>query len=131
LESRYALRELEGAIGYDCRRLEDGRRALFRHTLVHRIARRSFLERRDMMAVMGLSYSSLSSFAANPRLEIDASREVVGGARKALLEIAFPYLDFGDDKKPKTYEDYSEYFDELDEIEASKSSGSVGGDTPK
>lgn len=95
------------------------------------MARRAFFERRDMMAVIGLSYSALSSFAANPRLEIDSSMEIVGGSRKTLLEIAFPYFDFGDDKKPKTYEDYSEYFDELDEIEASKSSGSVGGDTPK
>ena len=131
MESRYALREIEGAIGYDCRRLEDGRRALFRHTLVHRMARRAFFERRDMMAVMGLSYSALSSFAANPRLDIDASRDVVGGARKSILEIVFPYLDFGDDKKPKTYEDYSEYFDELDAIEAAKSAGPVGDEPHK
>lgn len=122
---------MEGAIGYDCRRLEDGRRAIFRHTIVHKMARRAFFERRDMIAVMGLSYSALSSFAANPRLEIDSSREIVGGSRNTLLEIAFPYFDFGIQDKPKTYEDYSAYFDELDEIEASRKSASVGGGTPK
>lgn len=95
------------------------------------MARRAFLERKDMMYVMGLSYSALSGFAANPRLEMESSREIVGGAKKTLLKIVFPYFVFKDEDKPKTYDDYSEYFDELDAIEASKSSGSVGDDTPK
>jgi len=104
---------------------------VFRHTLIHKMARRAFFERRDMMAIMGLSYSALSSFASNPRLEMDTSIDIVGESRKSLLETAFPYFGFGGQTKPKTYDDYAEYFDELDRIEASKSTGKVGADTPK
>lgn len=129
--SRYALRELEGAIGYDCRRLEDGRRAVFRHTAIHKKARQAFFERRDLLRVLVASYASTASFAANPRFDTDVSIDVVKGGRSDLVKAAFPYLKTKEDDATKSYDDYSAYFDELDAIEASKASPSVGGEPPK
>ena len=78
------------------------------------MARRSFLERRDSLVILGHSYVSMATLASNPRFDIDASSEIVGDARMSFIKSAFPYFDFKQESKPKTYEDYSEYFDELD-----------------
>jgi len=130
LESRYALREIEGAIGRDCRRLEDGRRALFRHTLFHRIARNDFRERRDEISVLSASYIATACMASNPKIGIGRAVEIVSEMRRDLVRSVFPYIDLEeadkdieDSDKPKSYEDYSEYFDELDRIEEEAVSG--------
>ena len=122
MASRYALRELEGAIGYDCRRLRDGRPALFMHTFLHRRARRDFFERRDLVDYLRMSYMSMSCISSNPRISIDEAIDVVAERRSSFMKAIFPYIDIDVNagKKPKEmkYEDYSEYFDELDRLEA-------------
>jgi len=118
LESRYALRETEGAIGYDCRLLSDGRRALFRHTALHARSRREFLERRDTMLVLTASMVSNASLLSNPRLDPKLAADIVSDIRSSLLRTAFPYLSMGDDEnKEHSRDTYDEYFDELDAIE--------------
>lgn len=113
--SRYALREVEVAIGYDCRRLDDGRRAFFRHTALHRRSRRDVLERRDLILALSSTYMATSSLASNPKMDVDSSIDVLADKRNELVQFLFPY--FKAEKKEKTYEDYGKYFDELDEIE--------------
>ena len=115
--SRYALREIEGAIGYDCRRLDDGRRALFRHTFIHNRVRRDFRERRDVMMVLAASYLANSAFASRPDIGLDNAMDVIRESKSALLRSAFPHLRI-DEPKPESSEDFDRYFDELDEIEA-------------
>lgn len=125
MASRYALREAEGAIGYDCRRLEDGRRALFRHTAVHRRARRDVLERRDLSAVLGATYVAAAARAANPRLDVDRASDAVADVRESFVRAAFPYLR-QEPRRPRGYDDYGEYFDELDAIESAGAGGAGG-----
>lgn len=136
MESRYALREIEGAIGYDCRTLEDGRRASFRHTLFHRKARRDFFERRDLVMVMQSTYLAMASLSANMRVDLDAARSIAASNRRALVRAAFPYMP--EEKSEIIDKDtgYDEYFDELDEIiakekEAQEGPEDVGADGPK
>ena len=88
---------------------------MFRHTFLHKRARRDLLERRDLLRVLGSSYMAMSSMSSDPRMDLDAAMEAVGDIRESLLRSAFPYMSLKE--KPKTYEDYSEYFDELDELE--------------
>lgn len=119
MESRYALRELEGAIGYDCRRLEDGRPAVFRHTLLHKRAKRGFYERRDAMLVLHASYIAMSALAANPRLDLDVVRDILKDQRSALVNTALPYLkekEPEEETKEQKTSRYDRYFDELDRI---------------
>ncbi len=121
LESRYALREIECAIGYDCRMLEDGRKAVFRHTAVHKRSRRSILERRDLMLVIGASYVSSSAIASSLRISSESAYNVVEDRRTALMKTAFPYLGIDEkDEKDEWENDTSVYdkcFDELDAME--------------
>lgn len=138
MESRYALREIEGAIGYDCRTLEDGRRASFRHTLVHRKARREFFERRDIVMVMQSTYLAMASMSANMRVDLDAARSVAASNRRALVRATFPYICMPEEKQDDAPKEqmYDEYFDELDEIiarekEAAEGTEDVGADGPK
>ena len=136
MESRYALREIEGAIGYDCRTLEDGRRASFRHTLIHRKARREFFERRDLVMVMQSTYLAMASLSANMRVDLDAARSIAASNRRALVRAAFPYMP--EEKKEEVPKEqmYDAYFDELDDIiarekESAEGDGDVGADGPK
>ena len=112
------MRELEGAIGYDCRFLNDGRRAVFRHTALHKRSRRAFFERRDAMLLLHSSFVSNASLGANPRLDLKDSSEMVDKCRRSFIKMAFPYLEI--DEKPSEPKDYDAYFDELDAIEAEK-----------
>lgn len=106
MESRYALRELESVIGYDCRRLEDGRKAVFRHTGLHRRARRDYYERLDMKAAM-----QANLFAFGTR---SMSLATVEERRMDLLGVLFPYISF---EAPKVQvESIDDLFDELDAI---------------
>lgn len=123
MESRYALREIEGAIGRDCGRLEDGRRASFRHTFLHRKSRMDFLERRDEIAFLSTSLAATASLASNPRVDVDRAVELVADSRRALFRSVFPYADAAREERPKDYDDYSEYFDELDRIEKEADTG--------
>lgn len=118
--SRYALREVEVAIGYDCRRLDGGRRALFRHTGLHKRARRNVLERRDLILALSSSYMATSSLASNPRMDVGSSIDVLQDKREALIQSLFPY--FKTDRREKSYEDYDKYFDELDELDRKSAS---------
>ena len=118
MESRYALREFEGAIGYDCRLLEDGRKAVFRHTWIHRRCRRYILERRDLISVMQCGIMSSASILSHGKIDVDSAIESIDGRRRSMLKIAFPYIRFDGDRGKEV--DYDQYFDELDEIEASK-----------
>ena len=61
----------------------------------------------------------MASMASDPRMNFDASVEVVRDSRASMVKAAFPYLSL--EEKPKTYDDYSEYFDELDELERQSS----------
>lgn len=118
--SRYALRSLECAIGYDCRRLEDGRKAVFRHTALSRRARMEFYERRDMMSVLESSLIAYAAFSSHIRVSPEAALDSIGIDRKSLLRIAFPYVDMsGDGNKDKIdpSSEYDQYFDELDAME--------------
>lgn len=126
--SRYALREVEASIGYDCRRLDGGRRASFRHTFLHKRSRRDLLERRDLLRVLGSSYVAMAALSADPRMDLDASLEAIGDVRESLLKSAFPYMKAK--AKPKKYEDYSEYFDELDELERMEKKEALDANAP-
>lgn len=106
---------MEGAIGYDCRRLEDGRRAYFSHTTLHRRLKRAFFERRDAMFLIHASFISTASMGSNPRLDFKSSYDIVEGSRRSLLKMAFPYLKI--EETPNKPENYDAYFDELDAIE--------------
>lgn len=122
MESRYALRELEGAIGYDCRCLPDGRRAIFRHTGLHRSLRREFFERRDLMAAMQSSFVAAAAAGAGRRAAFD----IVEAKRRDMLQVMFPYIHF-DAPAPVRTESIDDLFDELDSIiaaqQASQSEG--------
>lgn len=120
LDSRYALREVEVAIGYDCRRLDDGRRAVFRHTPIHTRARMDFLDRRDLSDVAKSSYLAIAALASNPRMDAGVSQNVIQSARESCLRTLFPYVKLEAKNKMNKYEDYEEYFDELDRIEKEK-----------
>ena len=123
MESRYALREFEGAIGYDCRLLEDGRKAVFLHTWIHRKCRRDILERRDLISVMQCGIMSSASILSHGKIDVDSAIESIDERRRFMFKIAFPYSRFyGDTGKDV---DYDRYFDELDEIEASKKDSST------
>ena len=136
MESRYALREIEGAIGLDCRRLRDGRVAVFRHTHIHRRTRREFLERRDIMSVLLAGMMSTASIGSRAGIPLSSAYEAVNGVRSSLIRTAFPYVDMDGDQQPREVatDDYDVYFDELDRIdeEGRKSSkdGLKEGDDP-
>lgn len=114
METRYALRELESAIGYDCRRLEDGRTAVFRHTGLHRRLRRDFYERRDVIAYYHTAFIAFAAGSAGRPERLDEAEET----RQSLLQTAFPYINF-DQNRPRQ-ETYDDLFDELDAIIAAK-----------
>lgn len=126
MASRYALRELEGAIGLDCRTLRDGRKAEFLHTALYKRAKREFFERRDSIEYLRMSYMSVSCISANLRMDLDRMLDSVSRNRVALLSAMFPYVEFDADQENQKdgggdvrYEDYEKYFDELDELEKS------------
>lgn len=84
------------------------------------MVRRHLLERRDTIAILTASYLSLSAAASNPKMDVDASIDIVRDARQTLVESAFPYFsdkreEKQDDENPD--EKYAAYFDELDELE--------------
>ena len=120
MESRYALRELEGVIGRDSGRLDDGRRALFRHTAFHRRLKRDFFERRDAIDVARVSFLSVSAMFSNPRVSLRDASDAIGDLRMKMLRTVFPYMDFKDVPKRVDEDDLDRYFDELEEIEAKK-----------
>lgn len=110
MESRYALRELESVIGYDCRRLDDGRKAVFRHTGLHRKARRDYYERLDMKAA--LQANLFAVVLQNMPLA------TVEEKRTNLLGVLFPYISFDAPKGQE--ESIDDLFDELDAIIAAQ-----------
>jgi hypothetical protein len=114
LETRYALRELESAIGYDCRRLEDGRAAVFRHTGLHRRLRRDFYERRDAVAYYHTAFVAFAAGSAGKPERLAEAEET----RQSLMRTMFPYLHFKQEKTRQ--ETFDDLFDELDEIIAAK-----------
>lgn len=109
---------LEDAIGYDCRRLHDGRAAVFKHTYLHRIARRAFFERRDSILILMTSSVLNACVGSHPKFNVKASLEAVEKNREDLISTMFPYLE--DEVHEREKKDYSAYFDELDAYEAEK-----------
>lgn len=126
LESRYALRELEGAIGYDTRRLEDGRRAEFLHTVLHRHARRRFFERRDMAMLLGMTLVSVSELLSKPAFKAKTAVGLVEERRQLLADELFPYLH-QDTKRQDDGSEYDVYFKELDAIMSKMEMAAGGG----
>ena len=117
LESRYALRELEGAIGLDGRTLPDGRRAVFRHTMLHRRIRRDFLERRDLMHFLSMSMLATAAQSSARGINARAAMESMSSDRTSLMRIMFPYLKSdAEDETSDEQRQYDQYFDELDRI---------------
>lgn len=123
LESRYALRSLECAIGYDCRRLQDGREARFRHTFLHRRMKMAFFERRDVILMAQASLLSSSSISSSHGADFGSAVEIVSGRRSDLSEALFPYLK-RDEPKKIDGQTIDELFDELDEMEDDVEDGS-------
>ena len=93
---------------------------MFRHTGLHKRARRDVLERRDLILALSSSYMATSSLASNPRMDVGSSIDVIQDKREALIQSLFPY--FKADRREKSYEDYDKYFDELDELERKSAS---------
>lgn len=123
------MRELEGAIGYDCRRLEDGRKAVFRHTWIHRKARREILERRDLIAVLQTSLCSVSALSSHYRLKIDSVVDFIEKRRIDMVRAVFPYVRVEDSKPSESTikgQTIDELFDELDEIIANDKKNEQG-----
>jgi len=109
---------MEGAIGLDCRRLADGRKAKFGHTFLHRRFRRDFFERRDTVMLLMASYVATAGLASNIMVDLENAKEIVGDRRASLAKAMFPYVEFSVPKRdPEKIEDYDEYFDELDAID--------------
>lgn len=107
------MREIEGAIGFDTRVMEDGRTAVFRHTALHKGAKWHFFERRDAMRILEATYVSISA-----RL---ASKESVKALRDRLVAMAFPYIGSdGAGSNDSDMSQYDKYFDELDRMEAER-----------
>ena len=120
MESRYALREIQGAIGRDCRKLEDGRRAVFRHTHLHKAARRYILERADLITVMYSSVISASAVASHHRIDVKSALDRIIESRRELINVAFPYFDLDKKQEDVSNEEYDKYFDMLEKIEKEK-----------
>ena len=120
--SRYALRELECAIGYDCRGLEDGRRAEFRHTGIHRRAKRNLLERRDAIAVYGFTTCAMAAASSHQRINLSKAIDTIESARCNIVSTAFPYLSGKEAPVRVRQQTMDEMFDELDEIIAKEKS---------
>ena len=93
---------------------------MFRHTGLHKRARRDILERRDLILALSSSYMATSSLASNPRMDVDSSIDVLQDKREVLIKSLFPY--FKADRSEKSYEDYNQYFDELDELDRKSAS---------
>lgn len=131
LESRYTLRELQGAIGYDCRRLHDGRLAEFRHTFIHRRIRRDFFDRQDAITVINASLMAISSLGSHYRIDITEAADMANASRSSLVKSAFPYMDFKEPEPVKSDKiDVEAIMKELREINArnKKKAESGGGD---
>ena len=116
MESRYALREAQCAIGYDCRRLDDGRRAVFRHTKLHKLSRQYCLELEDIKSIMSSSVISSAAISSHGRIDISSAINNVIDCRKKLISISFPYLDIEGNKTSVEDGDYDKYFEKLDEM---------------
>lgn len=114
MESRYALREVQGAIGHDTRLLPDGRRADFRHTALHRALRRGYFELRDAMFVLHASLISASSLGSHARVDLAKAAEIVANDRRMFVKIAFPYADMSAASSEPTEQNYDTLMDELD-----------------
>ena len=110
------MREFEGAIGYDCRRLEDGRRALFRHTYVHKRTKRDVIERRDAICMLQASLMSSAGISSHYRIDVDLAFDVISDIRSKLFYLTFPYDGYR--ATPHKSDEYDEYFDELDRLDA-------------
>lgn len=119
LESRYALRELQGAIGYDCRRLHDGRAAEFRHTFIHRRIRRDFFERQDAITAINAALMAVSSLGSHVRVDICEASNIANSSRSLLMKAIFPYVDFAETKPVESEKiDVKAIMKELREINA-------------
>lgn len=115
MESRYALRSLECAIGYDSRRLHDGRRAIFRHTPIHMRFRMDFMERRDMILLMQTSSICMAMLGANPAIDASRAADSAEAIRTSLFSQTLPYMRT--ERRNVSQEDaIEEGFDELDRI---------------
>lgn len=129
MESRYALRELEGAIGSGPPSHSGQRVVKFAHTYLHRRAKRDLFERRDIMAFMMASYVAKSAFASSRYVDFDDAIATLGSLRDSVIKMAFPYVAIKEKKRdPERYDDYKEYFDELDAIEAAEKGRADGND---
>ena len=117
----------------DTRHLEDGRRAIFRHSRVLKRAKHDFFERKEAMMIVQSSMLSASALGASMRLDIKSAMEVVEKRRNRLLKAAFPYLEI--DSAPPRKNDSDKYFDMLDRLKAErekkKPSDGVGEEAPK
>lgn len=114
MESRYALRGLQGAIGNDCRRLEDGRKAVFRHTVLHKRARIDYYERRDAMLVLHASFMSVASLGSHARVDLEKAAEIVDEDRRMFIQVAFPYVHVEHKKTMSEEEENEMLFDEYE-----------------
>lgn len=88
---------------------------MFRHTALHRRAKREFFERRDLALLL---HASMVSAAC------DGKSGSLSAARMELTSALFPYVNVG---QAQNEANYDQYFDEIDAIEAEKKSGQVGG----
>ena len=83
------------------------------------MARRAFLERRDLIMVRQSELSALCGFASSPRVDIGKLSDSVWDAVDSLKSLAFPYVMEGKPSRPPEA-DFDAYFDELDELERDK-----------
>ena len=134
MESRYALREIEGAIGYDLRKLEDGRKAVFRHTWLHKRLKRDFFERRDVSMVMACAFVAKACLASRPGLDTASAYDMAEEGRKSMVYVMFPYIksdsSSGESSEKTGKDSYDAYFDELEAIleKEKKLAGEAGND---
>lgn len=119
MESRYALRSLEGVIGRDFRTIE-GRKAEFRHTPAHRRMVMGFLDRRDSMMVLQSLLLSTSSMLGNSRIDIGKAADAANEIRELLVKATFPYIKNTPEETITRKQSYDELFDELEAIEKAK-----------
>ena len=95
---------------------------MFRHTGLHKKARRDFLERKDVMLVSRASLAAFAALGSHISAEYSESVELVESARHELMAAAFPYMPKKTEQKDKVQEPdgqtYDQLFDELDRIRA-------------
>ena len=118
MESRYALREIECAIGRADVSAYGSRRMVFRHTPIHNRLRRDFMERKDAIVVLQASMISMACLGSNPRVDPSYASKLVLEKKNLLSNVVFPYFKIEEQSttSASSEQDLDAYFDELDDI---------------